>query len=174
MNTVCKIDNNHSAVFEETFNFDENLLSILHDTFGEILQSFYAPDVSILHKATMPGDDRFPACDHCIFHRNIGFKTVTNPLIACAAAPVVPTEHPITEMYEPYICLDGSLIAMAQMCDGKRCANKPVTTMLTYPWKCTVLHCNHLGNTCKPLVLMTRHFDYCPSAISASYYLFRL
>ena len=36
--------------------------------------------------------------------------------------------------------------------------------MLTYPWKCTVLHCNHLGNTWKPLVLMTRHFDYWPSA----------
>ena len=36
--------------------------------------------------------------------------------------------------------------------------------MLTYPWKCTVFHCNHLGNTWKPLVLMTRHFDYCPSA----------
>ena len=44
------------------------------------------------------------------------------------------------------------------------CAKKPVTTMLTYPWKCTVLHCNHLGNTWKPLVLMTRHFDYYPSA----------
>ena len=41
---------------------------------------------------------------------------------------------------------------------------KPITTMLTYPWKCTVLHCNHLGNTWKPLVLMTRRFDYCPSA----------
>ena len=40
---------------------------------------------------------------------------------------------------------------------------KPVTTMLTYPWKCTVLHCNHLGNTWKPMVLMTRHSDYCPS-----------
>ena len=39
--------------------------------------------------------------------------------------------------------------------------------MLTYPWKCTVLHCNHLGNTWKPLVLMTRHFDYCPSASEA-------
>ena len=36
--------------------------------------------------------------------------------------------------------------------------------MLTYPRKCTVLHCNHLGNTWKPLVLMTRHFDYCLSA----------
>ena len=45
---------------------------------------------------------------------------------------------------------------------------KPVTTMLTYPWKCTVLHCNHLGNTWKPLVLMTRHFDYCPSASESS------
>ena len=44
------------------------------------------------------------------------------------------------------------------------CTKKPVTTMLTYPWKCTVLHCNHLGNTWKPLVLMTWHFDYCPSA----------
>ena len=39
--------------------------------------------------------------------------------------------------------------------------------MLTYPWKCTVLHCNHnyhMGNTWKPLVLMTQHFDYCLSA----------
>ena len=24
---------------------------------------------------------------------------------------------------------------------------KPVTTMLTNPWKCTVLHCNHLETT---------------------------
>ena len=47
---------------------------------------------------------------------------------------------------------------------NKHSTKKPVTTMLTYPWKCTVLHCNHLGNTWKPLVLMTRHFDYCPSA----------
>ena len=36
--------------------------------------------------------------------------------------------------------------------------------MLTYPWKCPVLHCNHLGNTWKPLVLMTWHFDYCLTA----------
>ena len=41
---------------------------------------------------------------------------------------------------------------------------KPVTTMLTYPWKCTLLHCNHLGNTWKPLVLMAQHLDYCPRA----------
>ena len=34
-------------------------------------------------------------------------------------------------------------------------AKKLLTTMLTYPWKCTVLHCNHLGNTWKPLVLTT-------------------
>ena len=47
---------------------------------------------------------------------------------------------------------------------SRHCAKKPVTAMLTCPWKCTVLHCNHLGNTWKPLVLMTRHFDYCPSA----------
>ena len=46
----------------------------------------------------------------------------------------------------------------------KHSTKKPVTTMVTYPWKCTVLHCNHLGNTWKTLVLMTRHFDYCPSA----------
>ena len=26
----------------------------------------------------------------------------------------------------------------------KHCAKKPVTTMLTYPWECTVLRCNHL------------------------------
>ena len=38
---------------------------------------------------------------------------------------------------------------------NKHCAKKPVTTLLTYTWKCTVLHCNHLGNTWKPLVLMT-------------------
>ena len=38
--------------------------------------------------------------------------------------------------------------------------------MLTYPWKCTVLHCSHLGNTWKPLVLMTRHFDYCRALAS--------
>ena len=48
-------------------------------------------------------------------------------------------------------------------CVHKHSTKKPVTTMLTYPWKCTVLHCNHLGNTWKPLVPMTRHFDYCPS-----------
>ena len=47
---------------------------------------------------------------------------------------------------------------------GLHRTKNPVTTMLTYPWKCTVLHRNHLGNTWKPLVLMTRHFDYCPSA----------
>ena len=48
--------------------------------------------------------------------------------------------------------------------NGLHSTKKPVTTMLTYPWKCTVLHCKHLRNTWKPLVLMTRHFDYCPSA----------
>ena len=52
----------------------------------------------------------------------------------------------------------------AQVSSTKCTAQKTVTTMLTYPWKCTVLHCNHLGNTWKPLVLMIWHFDYCPSA----------
>ena len=55
-------------------------------------------------------------------------------------------------------------IANGRMINKAHSTKKPVTTMLTYPWKCTVLHCNHLGNTWKPLVLMTRHFDYCPSA----------
>ena len=57
-------------------------------------------------------------------------------------------------------------MALVQIC--MHSTKKPVTTMLTYPWKCTVLHCNHLGNTWKPLVLMTRHFDYCPSASESS------
>ena len=48
--------------------------------------------------------------------------------------------------------------------NSKHSTKKPVSTMLTYPWKCSVLHCNHLGNIWKPLVLMTPHFDYCPSA----------
>ena len=48
------------------------------------------------------------------------------------------------------------------------CAKKPVTTMLTYPWKGTVLHCNYLGNTWKPLVLMTLHFDYHPRKCSGN------
>ena len=56
------------------------------------------------------------------------------------------------------------LCAHVQLSRKHHCAKKLVTTMLTYPWKCTVLHCNHMGNTWKPLVLMTRHFDYCPSA----------
>ena len=97
-----------------------NLVSILHDTFDVLLHSFYAPDVSILHMVRMADNDRLPLpyCDQCMFHGNIGCEAVTNPLIACAIAPVVPAEHPITEMYEPYICSDGSLIAKAQICDG--------------------------------------------------------
>ena len=53
-------------------------------------------------------------------------------------------------------CDDGYTTVPADTCLGEfHCAKKPVPTMLTYPWKCTVLHCNHLGNTWKPLVLMT-------------------
>ena len=56
------------------------------------------------------------------------------------------------------------MVCIFHVCLSTRHSTKrPVTTMLTYPWKCIVLHCNHLGNTWKPLVLMTRHFDYCPS-----------
>ena len=57
-----------------------------------------------------------------------------------------------------------SSVTINYSCCNIHSTEKPVTTMLTYPWKCTVLHCNHLGNTWKPLVLMTRHFDYCLSA----------
>ena len=62
-----------------------------------------------------------------------------------------------------FVCADKPG-AGKEHCMSQHSTKKPVTTMLTYPWKCTVLHCNHLGNTWKPLVLMTRHFDYCPSA----------
>ena len=70
----------------------------------------------------------------------------------------------------PYKCKNDAMLRNTQQdvhdtyCTCSFNTEKPVTTMLTYPWKCTVLHCNHLGNTWKPLVLMTRHFDYCPSA----------
>ena len=59
-------------------------------------------------------------------------------------------------------CMTGRA-KMRMSAQSNTAQKKPVTTMLTYPWKCTVLHCNHLGNTWKPLVLITRHFDYCPS-----------
>ena len=58
----------------------------------------------------------------------------------------------------------GRIVYQVHSIITKHTTKKPLTTMLTYPCKCTVLHCNHLGNTWKPLVLMTRHFDYCPSA----------
>ena len=61
-------------------------------------------------------------------------------------------------------CADAYWVLIKVYALQGQCAKKPVTTMLTYPWKCTVLHCNHLGNTWKPLLLMTRHVDYCPSA----------
>ena len=72
-----------------------------------------------------------------------------------------------------YMCIIFTLVHLAScfswfVLSIQHGTKKPVTTMLTYPWKCTVLHCNHLGNTWKPLVLMTRHFDYCPSASESS------
>ena len=74
--------------------------------------------------------------DHVVFHGQASYLAILPKLFQFNEQwSVIPTQH-----------------------------KKPVTTMLTYPWKCTVLHCNHLGNTWKPLVLMTRHFDYCSSA----------
>ena len=65
----------------------------------------------------------------------------------------------------PFILHTYSISPLFQTCANIHYSTEqPVTTMLTYPWKCSVLHCNHLGNTWKPLVLMTRHFDYCPRA----------
>ena len=72
----------------------------------------------------------------------------------------------LTKNYQMCYVIHESLKAdqMHRRTGTKHSTKKTVTTMLTYPWKCTVLHCNHLGNTWKPLVLMTWHFDYCPSA----------
>ena len=77
------------------------------------------------------------------------------------------TLHGLQNEVQPKICIFfwSRLIRVSNvLSSGKHSTKKPLTTMLTYPWKCTVLHCNYLGNTWKPLVLMTRHFDYCPSA----------
>ena len=68
----------------------------------------------------------------------------------------------VSERFEHcYIWLGHNLVLWLKRTGDVYCNNKikehstkkPVTTMLTYPWKCTVLHCNHLGNT-----------DYCPSS----------
>ena len=123
MNTVCKTDNDNAKVFEESFNVTygcsgQNLLSLIHDTFGVILHSFNALDASILHMITKADDNRFGNCTHCMFHGHVGSKTATNPLIACATELEVPSEHPIPDAFDPYLCSDGSLIAMAQYCDG--------------------------------------------------------
>ena len=77
---------------------------------------------------------------------------------------VMPSLIGMTSVIHPAMCISQLLWSTKERVKIYHCAKMPVTTMLTYPWKCTVLHCNHLGNTWKPLVLMTRHFDYCPSA----------
>ena len=48
--------------------------------------------------------------------------------------------------------------SLSQVIIGLHCAKKPVTTILTYPWKYTVLHCNHLGNT-------WRHWCWWPNTL---------
>ena len=88
-------------------------------------------------------------------------------LIASISQTIQLCWHNINVLVSIMFCIylysfNNTILALTQ-CVGSHCAKKPVTTMLTYPWKCTVLHCNHLGNTWKPLVRMTRHFDYCPS-----------
>ena len=89
---------------------------------------------------------------HCVTHSILLYRKCT-ALFICTFA----YENMLLPIHKN---LTGNMICL----HGVHCAKKPVTTMLTYPWRCTVLHCNHLGNTWKPLVLMTRHFDYCPSA----------
>ena len=80
-------------------------------------------------------------------------------------SPVKPQViHTNTEIWLNTIQFEQSIHSIDKRQRNVHSTKKPVTTMLTYPWKCTVLHCNHLGNTWKPLVLMTRHFDYCLSA----------
>ena len=81
-------------------------------------------------------------------------------VVATSTLRVNYPNHMITAM----ICIPVISCYVAGQSDEYHSTKKPVTTMLTYLWKCTVSHCNHLENTWKPLVLMTRHFDYCLSA----------
>ena len=123
MNTVCQNDNDNATVWRETFNFEgcteQNMFSIIHDTFGAVLHNFYVPKLSILHmvhhvRVHVQLDD----CDYCMFHGSVGSKRVTDPLIACGVEPMLTAEHSIPETYDPFICQDGSFIAKAQVCDG--------------------------------------------------------
>ena len=92
-------------------------------------------------------------------HFHWKFETAINWIwnLEILSFPMMYDSHSLSQWYH--------LVNFWSLHHGLIChsTKRPVTTMLTYPWKCTVLHCNHLGNTWKPLVLMTRHFDYCPS-----------
>ena len=94
---------------------------------------------------------------HCIYHRS-----------SCGSSPGIWSDDLALERRKNKSITTRMKHQIAETFRAKRTINhstkKPVTTMLTYPWKCTVLHCSYLGNTWKPLVLMTRHFDYCQSA----------
>ena len=110
--------------------------------------------------------------------RNHHLDTLVCPLLIVVLGAANRVKQPVSVLWDPYetnsnignvcICLSKQKQRGYQTLQGyidiMHSTKKPVTTMLTYPWKCTVLHYNHLGNTWKPLVLMTRHFDYCPSA----------
>ena len=112
----------------------------------------------------------------------------TLPFILVAACPDRGAGNNLEALglvYSPLESASSSVIHVICSCDKSICpflftcrdchsTKKPVTTMLTYPWKCTVLHCNHLGNTWKPLVLMTRHLDYCPRAFVELLYVVNL
>ena len=67
------------------------------------------------------------------------------------------TGFAVNSNFDAGVCTDMSSLYSGDMtvCVYMTLQKKPVTTMLACPWKCTVLHCNHLGNTWKPLVLMT-------------------
>ena len=94
------------------------------------------------------------------------FKIHSHFQLALCMQPMSVLEYAVfsQSLFTVYALFAANHCSCCAFCSQSHSTKKPVTTMLTYPWKCTVLHCNHLGNTWKPLVLMTRHFDYCPSA----------
>ena len=117
-----------------------------------------------------------PVCPNCLVNSIESNAELGNLGRICSNTEVLPE---IQRMLLCFVCCrryhksqpTNGIVHSIQHCSictlylpNAHCAKKPLTTMLTYPWKCTVLHCNHLGNTWKPLVLMTRHFDYWPRA----------
>ena len=127
MNAVCTKNSDNATVWKEPYDWSDCALhiNIIYDMFGAIMHNFYAPELSVMHMIRYINncDDDFDNCDRCVFHGSVGNKKINQPIVACARDPVVPAEYPIPETYEPYNCSDGSLLAKAQVCDGK--ANCP-------------------------------------------------